>query len=115
MFAVLGRDADVVLIPAEDGGYCAIGAREGVHVAEIFRGISWSTNRVLEETIARVVATGFTWRALPSAYDVDLPEDVDRLRGDLDARDPSEEDYPAATARALAAASQRREAPAVPA
>ena len=85
-----------------------------MRVAELFRGIPWSTGRVLEETIARFEAARLTWRALPSAYDVDLPEDVDRLRADLDARDPSEEDYPAATARALALTGEpRREAPAV--
>ena len=119
MFAALGRDADAVVIPAQDGGYCAIGVRAsvGTRVAELFRGIPWSTGRVLEETVARFEDAGLTWRALPSAYDVDLPEDVDRLRAELDARDPTEEDYPAATARALALAAvpRRRDAPAVPA
>jgi len=117
MFAALGRDADAVVIPAEDGGYCAIGVSAGVGIglAELFRGIPWSTERVLEETVARFEDARLTWRALPAAYDVDLPEDVDRLRAELDARDPSEEDYPAATSRALAlaAAPRRPEAPAV--
>ena len=39
--------ADVVLGPAEDGGYVLIGCSRAV--PEIFREIEWGTNRVLEQ------------------------------------------------------------------
>jgi len=66
----------VVLAPAEDGGYALIGAR---HVsAEMFRGIAWGTSHVYEETVKRL--RGYRWRALRTLWDVDRPADLDRLR-----------------------------------
>ena len=91
------------LVPAEDGGYCAIGLAARAPVAEVFRDIPWSTATVLSETLRRLEAAGLPHCVLETAYDVDLPEDVDRLRRDLAGRDPHAEDFPAATARALAA------------
>ena len=103
VFLQLARGHDAVILPAEDGGYCAVGLSASAPVAEVFRDISWSTPAVLEETVARMRGAGMRFRLLDPAYDVDLPEDLDRLRRDLAARDPREEDYPTATARALAA------------
>lgn len=91
------------LVPAEDGGYCAIGLASRVPVAEVFREIPWSTDAVLSATLHRLEDARLPHRVLEAAYDVDLPEDVDRLRRDLAGRDPDAEDFPAATARALAA------------
>ena len=51
----------------------------------------------------RLESAGVPHSVLEGAYDVDLPEDVDRLQRDLAGRDPNAEDFPAATARALAA------------
>jgi uncharacterized protein len=102
VFAELARGNDAVILPAEDGGYCAIGLSSRVPVAAVFRDIAWSTPAVLGETVARLEGSGIRYRLLDAAYDVDLPEDLDRLRRDLAARDSTEEDYPAATARALA-------------
>jgi uncharacterized protein len=66
----------VVLAPAEDGGYALIGAR---HVApEMFRGIAWSTAGVYAETVKRLQR--YRWRALRTLWDVDRPADLDRLR-----------------------------------
>jgi rSAM/selenodomain-associated transferase 1 len=94
--------ADAVVVPAEDGGYCAIGLAASAPL-DVFEGIPWSTPRVLEETVARFERLGLRWRALAPAYDVDVPEDVERLRRDLAVRDPREDDFPSATARVLAA------------
>lgn len=67
---------EVVLAPAEDGGYALIGAR---HVApEMFRGIAWGTSSVYRETVKRL--KGKRWRALRPVWDVDRPEDLPRLR-----------------------------------
>ena len=95
--------ADAVLIPAEDGGYCAIGLDARAPLGQVFRDIPWSTDVVFETTVSRLQAAGSRVRVLAPSYDVDRPEDLDRLRLDLESRDPAGEDYPAATARAFAA------------
>jgi rSAM/selenodomain-associated transferase 1 len=71
------RDADVVLIPAEDGGYVLIGARAAY--AELFTGITWGTATVLAETKARVAMLGLTCTELPVLWDVDTENDLARL------------------------------------
>lgn len=66
----------VVLAPAEDGGYALIGAR---HVStEMFRNIAWGTAGVFDETVKRL--RGYRWRALRRVWDVDRPQDLDRIR-----------------------------------
>ncbi len=102
LFAALREGWDAALVPAEDGGYCAIGLRREVPPRVVFEGIAWSTSEVLEQTITRLASAGLRHRLLEPGYDVDRPEDLDRLRRDLAGRDPSAEDYPAATARVLA-------------
>ena len=67
---------DVVLAPAEDGGYALIGARRVS--PGIFRGITWGSSSVYEETLKRL--KGYRWRALRQVWDVDRPEDLARLR-----------------------------------
>ena len=52
------READVVLIPAEDGGYVLIGAR-APH-AGLFSDMQWGTSTVLAETRQRIAALGLT-------------------------------------------------------
>jgi rSAM/selenodomain-associated transferase 1 len=104
VFASLARPgsegSDAAVVPAEDGGYCAIGLAASTPL-EVFAEIPWSTARVLDATIERFERLGLSWRALAPAYDVDRPEDVRRLRRDLAARDPRDEDFPTATARVL--------------
>jgi uncharacterized protein len=95
----LGDDASV--IPADDGGYCAIGLAARVRARDVFADIPWSSSRVLSATRDRFAARGIHAAFLESAYDVDRPEDLDRLRSDLALRDPAGRDYPRATARAL--------------
>jgi rSAM/selenodomain-associated transferase 1 len=101
-FSRLSRGADAVVIPAEDGGYCAIGLAARVRVREIFRDIPWSSASVLPATRERISALGLDVTFLEPAYDVDRPEDLARLRRDLAGRDPAGRYYPRATARALA-------------
>ena len=70
--------ADVVLGPAEDGGYYLIGLTRPA--PELFRGIAWSTAEVLEATRARADALGLRVRLLPPWADLDMPADLVRLR-----------------------------------
>ena len=68
----------------------------------MFRDIPWSTPATLETTLDRLREEGLSFALAAPTYDVDRPEDLDRLRSDLARRDPAEEDYPRATSAALA-------------
>lgn len=68
---------DVVLIPAEDGGYVLIGARTA-HPG-LFTDMTWSVPSVLAETRARIAARGVTSRELPPLWDVDTEDDLARM------------------------------------
>lgn len=72
---------DVVLIPAEDGGYVLIGLRRPV--PGVFEGIAWSTPQVMEQTRQRLRALGVLWCELPALWDVDEPADWDRWQAQL--------------------------------
>ena len=74
---LLAGGCDVVLAPAEDGGYTLIGARR--IAPQLFEGIAWGTAQVYEATVRRLLAGGFRWRALRMLWDVDRPEDLERL------------------------------------
>jgi uncharacterized protein len=104
VFAALDA-SDAAVVPAEDGGYCAIGlsARAASCLGELFRDVPWSTDEVLATTLVRMRQAGLSCRRLESFYDVDRPGDLERLRRDLSGRDPGGEDFPAATAECLAA------------
>jgi rSAM/selenodomain-associated transferase 1 len=70
--------ADVVLAPAEDGGYALIAARR--IAPGVFAGVEWGSARVLAQTRANLVRTGLALRLLPFVWDVDRPQDLERLR-----------------------------------
>jgi rSAM/selenodomain-associated transferase 1 len=69
---------DVVLGPAEDGGYFLVGARE--RCPDVFSGIDWSTARVMEQTRSRLREAGWRWHELAPIWDVDDAKDLARLR-----------------------------------
>jgi rSAM/selenodomain-associated transferase 1 len=71
------QQADIVLIPAEDGGYVLIGSREP-H-PQLFDGIAWSASSVLAETRARIAALGLKAVELPTLWDVDTEDDLVRF------------------------------------
>ena len=68
---------DWVLGPTCDGGYYLVGARRAAR--EPFRGIEWGTPSVLQATIARLEQLGSAFALLPEWYDLDRPEDLQRL------------------------------------
>lgn len=72
-FEALGA-ADVVLGPAEDGGYYLIALRSP-H-PELVRGIDWSTPAVLRQTLERASASGLSVRQFEPLRDVDTLEDL---------------------------------------
>lgn len=75
----LEAGADLVLIPAEDGGYVLIALRQPY--APLFAGVDWSTPRVLAQTRQRALASGLRLVELAPHWDVDLPADYLRLLG----------------------------------
>jgi uncharacterized protein len=78
-FERLEAGADVVLGPAEDGGYYLIALRAGAVAPRLFEAIAWSTDRVFPETVERCRELGLRLELLPRASDVDTPEDLRRL------------------------------------
>lgn len=72
------RTHDVIVIPAEDGGYCLIGMRQPQPA--LFSEMPWSTASVMSETRRRLDRLGLAWRELPSLWDVDTEHDLMRLR-----------------------------------
>ncbi len=69
--------ADTAVIPAEDGGYAGLAL--GAPCPEAFSGIPWSTAGVLTATLERLRGAGRRTRVLPAVFDVDRPEDLERL------------------------------------
>ena len=81
-FAALAGGRDAVLGPAEDGGYYLVGARRS-H-PHLFQAMPWGTSRILERTRTRLRELGWSWAELPLRWDVDRPEDLERLATELD-------------------------------
>lgn len=75
--AALEGGSDIVIGPAEDGGYVLIGAR--VAYPAMFAGIAWGSGAVLAATRAKLDRSGLRVRELTLKWDVDRPEDLDRL------------------------------------
>jgi uncharacterized protein len=75
---VLHDGTEVVVFPAEDGGYALIGARRPL--PELFSDMPWSSGEVMAETRHRLAAFGLAWREPVTLWDVDVPEDLERLR-----------------------------------
>lgn len=68
------QQTDVVLGPATDGGYYLIGLRRVI--PELFQAIAWSTDLVLQQTVAIVEKLNLSLTLLPILTDVDRPEDL---------------------------------------
>ena len=73
----LSAGHDVVLGPAEDGGYVLIAA-ERIR-PEVFDRIGWGGPDVMAEQRARLRAIGWRWTELAPLWDVDRPEDLARV------------------------------------
>jgi rSAM/selenodomain-associated transferase 1 len=76
-FAELERN-DVVVVPAEDGGYVLIALR--TPQPQLFEGIGWGGPTVMQATRARIEAAGLRACYLPPLPDLDTPEDLARAR-----------------------------------
>ena len=78
---IQNESTDLVLGPAEDGGYYLIGLKRPCR--SLFDSIPWSGPSVLTETLRRASAQRLEVATLPPWFDVDTPNDLARLRNDL--------------------------------
>jgi hypothetical protein len=74
------QDKDLVLGPAQDGGYYLIGLKTPVQ--KLFENIEWSSPMVLEKTLARAEQLQLSHALLPVWYDVDEIESLKRAARD---------------------------------
>ena len=70
------KENEIVLGPAEDGGYYLIGFRKPGW--NVFDNIPWSTESVLEVTLTQVNELGLKKTLLPKGYDLDVEADHQR-------------------------------------
>jgi len=77
----LARGDDVVIGPAEDGGYVLIGLSRCS--PELFREIPWGGSEVLTQTRRRIAALRWRSSELPPLWDLDRPEDLGRMPAEL--------------------------------
>ena len=76
--ACLREGDDAVFLPTEDGGYVLVGLQ--APQPPLFKAMPWSTDQVMVETRRRLERAGLRWRETATLWDVDTPEDLERLR-----------------------------------
>jgi rSAM/selenodomain-associated transferase 1 len=79
--AMAGLLRGIAVAPSEDGGYWAIAMPAVANCA--LEGMPWSSSRLLDATRAACAARAVGVVELATWYDVDEPEDVERLASDL--------------------------------
>ncbi len=67
-----------VINPADDGGYVLLGLKKVDE--KIFNSVDWGTSTVAEQTFTRMSELGWQYALLPPLWDVDIPEDLIKLR-----------------------------------
>jgi rSAM/selenodomain-associated transferase 1 len=72
------REHDVVIAPAEDGGYVLVGLSRAV--PGLFEDVAWGSPSVMAQSRARLAGAGARWKELAPLWDVDRPEDYARLQ-----------------------------------
>lgn len=73
----LREGCDAVFCPTEDGGYVLVGLSQAMPA--LFDAMIWGTDTVMEETCQRLRNLGWHWHELPVHWDVDRPQDYQRL------------------------------------
>ena len=69
-------DHELVLLPAIDGGYALVGCTR-VN-PELFRDVAWSTERVLEQTLANAEKLNYRVSLLETVRDIDTLQDLEQ-------------------------------------
>jgi rSAM/selenodomain-associated transferase 1 len=69
------QNHDVVIGPVEDGGYDLIAMTSP---QTVFDEITWSSGKVLEQTLSHIQRLGLSCLQLDTSFDIDYPEDLER-------------------------------------
>jgi uncharacterized protein len=75
------RICEAVLGPCPDGGFYLLGLRRLPR--GLFRGVRWGSAFARRDVLARMASAGLSCAVLEPCADVDLPGDVERLRGQM--------------------------------
>jgi glycosyltransferase A (GT-A) superfamily protein (DUF2064 family) len=78
------QEADAVVGPCDDGGFYLLGLRR--YIPGVLTDIFLSEATMFEQTWQKLIDAGLDPRRLEPWYDVDRPEDLDRLQGDIAAQ-----------------------------
>lgn len=78
--AALHNGYQVILAPAEDGGYTLIGLNQVQPL--LFKSINWGSNEVLTSTKNTINELNLSYFELPEQWDVDTPEDLQRYQSE---------------------------------
>jgi hypothetical protein len=70
------NECDVVLVPAEDGGYVLLGV--STYHEKMLDNVPWGSGQVLSRTVANIESLGLNHELLGECWDVDRPEDLQR-------------------------------------
>ncbi len=81
-FEALAAPRAVCIGPSDDGGYYLLGMND--YVPELFQHMRYSHDGVFAQTLERAAEAGVALTILPPWYDVDTPEALRRLAGDLE-------------------------------
>ena len=80
--ALLAQPGDhAVLGPSSDGGYYLLGVKH--RHRRLFEDVAWSTEQVARQTLQRAEEIGLRVHVLPTWYDIDDVESLERLHGEL--------------------------------
>lgn len=90
---------DTCIGPACDGGYYLVGLNRPC--PELFAGITWGTDQVLQETEDRLQRLGMTGLLLPELNDIDCWDDLVRLYEEFDDKELLREREPMRTKKFL--------------
>jgi rSAM/selenodomain-associated transferase 1 len=68
---------ELTIGPATDGGYYLLGMKK--ELKEVFSGIEWSTEKVLDQTLKLMETKRYSYTLLPQLNDVDTIDDVPEI------------------------------------
>ena len=75
-------NSQAVIGPCLDGGYYLLGLSN--YSKDIFEGITWSSKKVLEQTISKLKKQGFQYKTLEKQFDVDDIQNLKLLKDKLE-------------------------------
>lgn len=67
-------EAQIIIGPAEDGGYYLLGLNKPT--PQIFQDINWSTEHVLNQTISKIEENKLNYKKLKTLKDIDTVDDI---------------------------------------